>query len=506
MVPAPASRCITSCLIACLLGSMPAWGHRPAPVEKDEKALLAEAFGFLSAGALPEARLAFESLIHSHPACFKAYPLYWRTLEKLEEVAGRKRAVEAALPFLESVPVEERDQSYYLAFLEGCRILNDEDRARPIRKEAIEHDPNGWIAQSTLLDEAKAAADREPRKSVSLYHDYLSRFPDRVSWNAAASKWLLEVMAAHPADFSGDELTAAAVQADRNQRRQVDASGGPDEYVQLMKRISGLFLAKDPAAALEYAMKGLAFVQEQWPRYGRELEDSRKVLWPSLLRIHVVREDWKSALSVGKALVEDIDGTVLELTPAEETSVRTDYAEALEHTDSRDAALEQRAVAADPARIRPVKEANRRRRLLATEQKRPAADFHLEDLSGKPVRLEDYRGKTLVMSMWATWCSPCVEEMGALQKLRDRYRSDSRIAFLAVSVDEVHTPVKPMVEKQGWDFTVALPKGSLEAPYRTNAVPRLFVIDRKGMLRFESMGYDENFVQNLTWMIEAAER
>ena len=339
-----------------------------------------------------------------------------------------------------------------------------------------------------------------------MYQDYLGRFPDRLSWDAEASKGVLDVIVAHPGDFSAEDLAAAAAQAERHQKRFAEASGRPDGYVQLVKQISGLFVVKDPAAALEYAMKGLAFIQDQWPRYGRELEDSRPNLWPSVLRVHVARADWKSALAVGKALVEEIDAAALVLSAEEESAVRGDFAEALERTGAHDAALEQRELAADPARARAIKEEGRRRRLLVSEKKHPAAPFAVQDLTGKTIRLEDFRGRTLILSIWATWCSPCVAEMDALQTLQDRYRSDSGIAFLAVSIDEVDAPVRAMVEKHGWNVPVALPKVSLEAPYQTNSVPRLFVIDRKGFLRFESTGYDENFLQELSWMIAAAER
>src|SRR5262249_17931329 len=156
---------------------------------------------------------------------------------------------------------------------------------------------------------------------------------------------------------------------------------------------------RNPALALEYVQKGLAFVQEQWPLQGRDFEASRRTLWPSLLRAQVALGSWKPACAVGEALVAEIEDAALELEEGEEAAARKDYAEALERTASPEAALRQRELAADPAKMGAAREAGRRRRVLAGKIERPAADFYFHDLSGKSIRLEDYRGKTVILSM-----------------------------------------------------------------------------------------------------------
>jgi len=46
-----------------------------------------------------------------------------------------------------------------------------------------------------------------------------------------------------------------------------------------------------------------------------------------------------------------------------------------------------------------------------------APAFHLSDLQGRPVRLEDYRGRVVLLNFWATWCGPCRDEFPAMERL-----------------------------------------------------------------------------------------
>lgn len=64
-----------------------------------------------------------------------------------------------------------------------------------------------------------------------------------------------------------------------------------------------------------------------------------------------------------------------------------------------------------------------------------APDFTSWDLDGKRVGLTDFRGRTVLLSFWATWCTACRDEMPALQALRDRYAGEG-FSVLAVNYRE----------------------------------------------------------------------
>jgi peroxiredoxin len=109
-----------------------------------------------------------------------------------------------------------------------------------------------------------------------------------------------------------------------------------------------------------------------------------------------------------------------------------------------------------------------------------AYKFELSDSKGKMVQLEDYRGKTVLLNFWASWCGPCIEEMPSLSKLHEKFK-DKNFAIVAISVDKSEKAALRMAEKYKIPFTVLLdPRNSVSRKYRTHALPMTFLIDPKG--------------------------
>ncbi len=118
-----------------------------------------------------------------------------------------------------------------------------------------------------------------------------------------------------------------------------------------------------------------------------------------------------------------------------------------------------------------------------------APSFVLPDLSGKVVRLNDLRGKVVLLNIWATWCPPCVEEMPTLENL-SRRMAGRDFVLLAVSQDEVPQSVKPWIETQGLTFTVLLdPRGEVGNSYGVTGYPETFILDRQGYIVLHHVGY-----------------
>jgi thiol-disulfide isomerase/thioredoxin len=78
---------------------------------------------------------------------------------------------------------------------------------------------------------------------------------------------------------------------------------------------------------------------------------------------------------------------------------------------------------------------------LSAQSGEAAPSLELRDLQGAPHKLEDYRGKPVVLNFWATWCVPCAAEMPLLSEMQQRYKG--KITFIAASIDD--DDMKPQI-------------------------------------------------------------
>ena len=113
----------------------------------------------------------------------------------------------------------------------------------------------------------------------------------------------------------------------------------------------------------------------------------------------------------------------------------------------------------------------------------PAPNFTLPGLDGKMVSLDDYKGKVVLLNIWATWCPPCVEEMPSMEKLYQELKGED-FEILAVSIDESGAEaVNPFMEKHKLGFPVLLDtKGDIKTLYQATGIPESFIIDKDGII------------------------
>ena len=112
----------------------------------------------------------------------------------------------------------------------------------------------------------------------------------------------------------------------------------------------------------------------------------------------------------------------------------------------------------------------------------PAPLFDTPDLSGKSQRLEDYRGKVILVNVWATWCAPCRAEMPALDRLY-RERKDRGFVVLGMSDENVGTQ-KKFQDEVKVSYPLLTCEGNVPRFYRDIArYPALFLINRQGKLQ-----------------------
>lgn len=125
---------------------------------------------------------------------------------------------------------------------------------------------------------------------------------------------------------------------------------------------------------------------------------------------------------------------------------------------------------------------------------KPEVDFTLKDLDGKEVALSGLKGKVVVLDFWATWCGPCKASLPALQKIYSKYKDNSDVTILAVNTwenktgKELEDLVKGFIADNKYTFPVLYDNGFVEK-YGVSGIPTKFIIDKKGVIRFSTVGF-----------------
>lgn len=122
-----------------------------------------------------------------------------------------------------------------------------------------------------------------------------------------------------------------------------------------------------------------------------------------------------------------------------------------------------------------------------------APEFQAKDLrTGRRVTLADYRGKVVLLNLWATWCEPCRVEMPSLERLSHRL-GGTDFTVVAVSIDEEgDSVVTAFARELGLTFDLLHdPTASIKRAYQATGVPESWVIDRDGVIIKKVIGASE---------------
>ena len=109
-------------------------------------------------------------------------------------------------------------------------------------------------------------------------------------------------------------------------------------------------------------------------------------------------------------------------------------------------------------------------------------DFALKNTAGKTVKLFDYRGKVVVVDVWATWCPYCVEEIPGLVSLQaDALKNKTPLQLIGISVDDDRDAVKDFIKKQPMNYPVVYADSAQMKPFGDiDAYPTKFIINKDG--------------------------
>lgn len=122
----------------------------------------------------------------------------------------------------------------------------------------------------------------------------------------------------------------------------------------------------------------------------------------------------------------------------------------------------------------------------------PAPAWRLQDINGKAVSSDDFKGKVVVLDFWATWCGPCRMEIPGYTELMKKYGKDG-FTIVGVSVDQGGPDVvKEFVQKNGVNYPMVMADEKIVADFGgVEAIPTTFLIDRTGQIRDRKVGAEE---------------
>jgi peroxiredoxin len=130
-----------------------------------------------------------------------------------------------------------------------------------------------------------------------------------------------------------------------------------------------------------------------------------------------------------------------------------------------------------------------------------APDFTRTDLSGRPLRLEQFRGRVVLLNFWATWCGPCLEEIPVFSRWQRQYEA-AGLQILGVSMDDDEAAVRRFTAKHAVPYPILMGDAKLGSAFGgIYGLPQSLLIDADGRIVFRKVG--EMDLESLRAQIQA---
>ncbi len=110
------------------------------------------------------------------------------------------------------------------------------------------------------------------------------------------------------------------------------------------------------------------------------------------------------------------------------------------------------------------------------------------DFEGKVVSLDDYRGKTVFINLWASWCGPCRAEMPHISELYKSVEQNENIEFLMIGLDNEIEKSREFIEGKNWAFPAVHASFGINPSLQSESIPTTLVVNPEGQIVFYQQG------------------
>lgn len=115
-----------------------------------------------------------------------------------------------------------------------------------------------------------------------------------------------------------------------------------------------------------------------------------------------------------------------------------------------------------------------------------APPFDAQTLGGNRIRLQDLKGKIILLSFWASWCGECVADIPMLKELHEAFGSDERFTMVGLSLDRSTQKLQSFVKSQEMNWTQGIlgdwSQSKIPSQYAVSFIPTVYLIDQNGIV------------------------
>jgi thiol-disulfide isomerase/thioredoxin len=115
--------------------------------------------------------------------------------------------------------------------------------------------------------------------------------------------------------------------------------------------------------------------------------------------------------------------------------------------------------------------------------------FDYEDYEGIMKSTADLKGKVVFINFWASWCPPCIAEYPSIEKFYTQYKSNDKIVFLMINMDDDIEIGKQFLINKKYSLPIFQAVSKIPNEIYSGALPTTVIVDKKGIIRMRHEGF-----------------